>query len=303
MNFKYKCFLQKLLSVLPKGEKLNFIFQKYITKSLPTSADNFIRVQGWAKKHFDFFNRYAQIDPKRTTYYEFGAGWDLINPIAISLLGVKTLNCIDIRQQVFPYLINDTISKFCHLKDKVSFDYSLPQNIPLIDQTNLRDVLKNYFRINYFAPMNAIATEFKDGSMDFIVSNTTLEHVPKDDIVKILKECYRISNDGAIISCLIDYQDHWSYFDKGISKYNFLRYSSSKWRRYNPSLHYQNRLRHKDYLDIISQTNFELLEVKPNPVTDKDLDLLRKLPIDSYFLNKYTLEELAVKSAWIVMRK
>lgn len=303
MNFVYKCWLQRLFSVIPRGEKFNFLFQKYVTRTYPQSDKAFITVLKWAKQHFDNLIKYGQSDPNSATYYEFGAGWDLINPIALSLLGIQTLNCVDIRQLVFPELLNDTISRLHKLKGQAGFDYSVPQGVPLADKSNFRDILEKYFRIDYSAPMDARATRFEDDAIDFIVSNATLEHIPGDDIVKILNECHRISKDGAIVSCLVDYQDHWSYFDGDISRYNFLRYSPCKWRRYNPSMHYQNRLRHKDYLEIISKTAFEVLEADATLATQDDLDLLRNMKIDSCFLDNYTLEELGVKSSWIVLKK
>ena len=77
----------------------------------------------------------------------------------------------------------------------------------------------------------------------------------------------------------------------------------SEWQRYNPSLHYQNRLRHRDYLNIISQTGFEILEDNPMLPSEKELDSLRNMEIDAYFLSKYTVEELAIKGTKIVLKK
>lgn len=302
MNFIYKCYLQKFFSVIPGGEKLNFLFQKYVTKTYPLSDKVFIMVLNWAKKNFDIFTKYSQSPPEDTTYYEFGAG-DLIHPIAMSLLGMHTLYCLDIHQLVFPELLNDTISKLRRLRDKAPFDYSLPEEIPQLTTANFRNILLKYFRIDYRAPLDAKDTDFQDGSVDFIACNATLEHIPEDDIGKILAECHRILKDGGVMSMLIDYCDHWQYFDKDLSRYNFLRYSPSEWRRYNPSLQYQNRLRHKDYLDIISQIDFEIVETKLYLPSEEELGSFRSLPVDAFFLDNYTCEELTVISAWIALRK
>ena len=304
MKFIYKCCLQNLFSLIPKGEILTYFFQKYVTKSYPISDKSFIKVLFTAKTHFDAFIRHTRLtDIDKVTYYEFGAGWDLINPIAISLLGIHKLHCIDIRKLVFPELLNNTILRLASLKEKIPFDYALPDGIPIAIRSNFKDILNEYFCVDYRAPMDARNTDFQDASIDFIVSNATLEHVPKEDIAKIINECYRIMKKGGILSCWIDFRDHWSFFDHDISIYNYLKYSPAQWRKYNPSLHFQNRLRHKDYLDLIAHTDFELLEDNPNPPSDKELDLLRNLNIDHYFLDKYTPEELAIKSSLLVLRK
>jgi SAM-dependent methyltransferase len=304
MNFIYKCYLQRIFSSIPKGERLNYFFQKHITQTLPVSDEGFIKRLAIAKEHFDTFNKYTQSAGNQdTTCYEFGAGWDLINPIGLSLLGIQTLHCIDIRELAFPELINDTISKLYKLKRQIPFDYSLPERMPLITTCNFKHILMTYFGINYKAPVDARCTGIQEAVMDLIVSNLTLEHIPKNDISKILQECYRILKKDGIVSCFIDYTDHWSHFDNSISIYNFLKYSHSEWQRFNPPLHYQNRLRHRDYFDIISQMGFEVLEDKPMAPTEEEVDSLRDMEIDAYFLNKYTLEELAIKGAKIVLKK
>ena len=73
--------------------------------------------------------------------------------------------------------------------------------------------------------------------MDCITSTYTLEHIPADDIRRILVECNRILKPGGLILSLIDYQDHYSWLDLRISRYNFLRYSERQWRWFNSSLH------------------------------------------------------------------
>ena len=304
MNFIYKCYLQKLFSSIPKGERLNYFFQKHITHTLPVNDATFVKKMAVAKEHFDTFAKYVKVAGiKNINYYEFGAGWDLINPIGLSLLGIRKLCCIDVRELVFPELINDTISKLYSLKVNIPFDYFLPEEIPLVQKRNFKDILMTYFGIDYRAPVDARCTGIQEAVINLIVSNSTLEHIPKDDIVKIFQECYRILKKGGIISCRINYEDHWSHFGRSISIYNFLKYSPSEWRRYNPSLHYQNRLRHSDYLDMISQTGFELLEDKPISPSKEENNLLKDLEINAYFLNKYTVEELAIKGAKIVLTK
>jgi hypothetical protein len=67
-----------------------------------------------------------------------------------------------------------------------------------------------------------------------------------------MRECHRLCHSGSVLSLKIDYSDHYANADLTISKYNFLRYSAAEWRKYNPSLHYQNRLRHCDYRKIFA---------------------------------------------------
>src|SRR5207253_3087992 len=77
------------------------------------------------------------------------------------------------------------------------------------------------------------------------------EHVPEDDLAEIFRECHRLLRPAGAFSCRIDLQDHYSYFDRGLSRYNFLRFSDGAWRLVNSPLHFQNRLRAVDYLRLV----------------------------------------------------
>ncbi len=87
-----KAIVQKTLSFLPQGEKINFLFQKYVTKGIHLSDDYFYdRLQhakqhliGYARgqedrrtressKNMEYFSTKGSIIPK--TSLEIGTGW------------------------------------------------------------------------------------------------------------------------------------------------------------------------------------------------------------------------------------
>ncbi len=298
MDFKYKCYLQNIFSVLPKGEILNYFFQKYGTRALPVSNDSFLDKVELSYNHYLKFIKFNSLEENSHKYYEFGAGWDLITPISMGLLGFE-VTCIDIRRLIFNRLISDTLSKF---KDNID---NLPFTIQQLDFKNNQyplDYLKNRFNFNYIAPSDARNTKFNANYFDFVTSTVTFEHIPQQDLVLILNETYRILKPGGIFLLMINYRDHWAYFDKSISFYNFLTYSEKDWGKYNPSLHYQNRLRHRDYLNIISKTNFKIMEDAPELPTEDDIKILEKLKLNSRF-NDYSIHELGINASKIVLRK
>ncbi|MDQ3021682.1 MAG: class I SAM-dependent methyltransferase [Bacteroidota bacterium] len=304
MNFIYKAYIQKLFSTLPKGEKLNYVFQKYVTKSLPILDSDFVIKLEAAKSHFNNFKKYGSSkNPEDCTYYEFGAGYDMLIPLSMSILGFKKLICIDIRELIFPELIKDSINRLRKFKDKLGKEISLSENIPSITGKNYKDILKKFFRIEYMAPLDARNTHIEKNSIDFILSNATMEHIPENDISPIMKECYRILTKNGIMSNVIDYRDHWSFFDSSISVYNYLKFSDNKWLKLNPSIMYQNRMRHKDYIKIIKDTGFEILEETANKPNEKELDELKNIRLDKDFSNNYSKEELSIKSSILVIKK
>lgn len=300
MNFSYKCYFQKILSGIPQGEKINFLFQRYIFKSLPLSDEQFLEKARAAHFLINKFKEHNNISHSGDKYYEFGAGWDLITPIAMGLSGFN-VNCIDIRYLVSNELITDTINRYKKFRTQIPFEYKIStDNFPQ-NRIKIRD-LENLLNIKYTAPLDASNTGFESDSYDFISSSATFEHIPEKDLLPILLECYRILKTGGILALIIDYRDHWSFFDGGLSVYNFLTYSKAKWERYNPSLMYQNRLRHKDYTDIIRKTNFSITEEIPTHPSKELFDSIKGLEINESY-RKYTLEELSIIGSIIILRK
>jgi SAM-dependent methyltransferase len=207
MNFKIKCYVQRFFSAIPNGEKLNYLFQKNITKTLPVSDSKFLFKVEMAIKHKDNFKTFNKLDKPSNNYYEFGAGWDLIIPIAISHLGYE-VDVIDIRKLLVNDLVRDSIERFNNLNSKFPLEIVKKDTI----NKNLSN-LKEGLGLAYHAPEDARNTKYDDNHFDFSSSTSTMEHIPPDDILKILNETYRIMKKGGILSMDIDYIDHWAYFD------------------------------------------------------------------------------------------
>jgi SAM-dependent methyltransferase len=298
MNFKLKCFLQHIFSNIPQGEIFNYLIQKYVAKRLPGSNDHFLERVQLAYNHYLKFEKHNSLDENSVKYYEFGAGWDLISPISFALLEFE-VTCIDIRKLIFSQLIEDTISKFNNNAEQLPFPIN---RLDLKDKRHSLIYLKDKFNFTYLAPLDARDTKIDSNYFDFATSSVTLEHIPEQDILLILNESYRILKQGGILSLIIDYRDHWSYFDKSISIYNFLTFSDSEWKKFNPSLHHQNRLRHIDYLNIISKTDFIIMEVVPEFATEAEIKTLENLNIDKKF-RSYSINDLSIRASEIVLKK
>lgn len=299
MDFRYKNILQQIFSKIPYGEKANFIFQKYVTKGIPPSDKAFIEKVERAFRHHQNYLEFNQVISDDRNYYEFGAGWTLTIPLTMGFLGYNS-HCIDIRKLTNEELISYTFNQF--FENNQSFEFEIAfQNFSLPDK-KIFEYLKKKLNLSYHAPRNAKATTFSEEFFSHSSSTSTFEHLPKEDILQILNETYRILKKGGIFSIVIDYKDHWSYFDSSITKYNFLRYSESEWEKYNPSLHYQNRLRHSEYLDIISNTDFEMVKCIENTANHKDLEELKSLPLSKVYA-EMSLDDLCMKGSEIILRK
>lgn len=300
MNWRYKALLQLGFSNVPFGERLNYFCQRYVTKSLPTSNANLAGIVYCAKEHIDVFRKYGGRPLGSATFYEFGTGWDLTVPLAFYAFGVERQILVDIRKLLRPKLVSDTIEKFQQLALDLKLlrkpDWFLDGGRTFIAS------LKKYYGIEYQAPCDARHTGLDAGSIDCITSTNTLEHILPQDIQGILRECHRLLRDDGLMSFRIDYQDHYAYFDSDITVYNFLLYSDKAWALFSPSLHYQNRLRHRDYLELFQSAGFDVIEERHAHGTSADLETIERLPLDKRF-RTYHSAELAVHNALIILQK
>ena len=303
MNWRYKALLQQVFAITPYAENMNYFFQRHVTKSLPVSDTEFVSIVKSAREHFDVFRRYYKGNIEEASFYEFGAGWECIIPLSFYGFGVQHQTLVDIRTLLRVELINDTIGKFQRLQAQAGVSRKPDKYIDESTKSDYASYLEQWYGIKYLAPCDARDTGLEDNSIDFITSTNTLEHISYNDIQRILKECYRLLTCNGIMIFKIDYQDHYSYFDPHISVYNFLQYSDAAWKLFNPSIHYQNRLRHKDYIDLIETSGFVVVEELQREGTDEDIQTLRELNLYKKFAGKYTVNELAVRGSHLVIRK
>jgi hypothetical protein len=116
------------------------------------------------------------------------------------------------------------------------------------------------YGIEYRAPYDAAKIDFNEKSIDACVSTNTLEHIPEESILPIFLRLYKTLKDNGIVSAKIDYSDHYAHTDKTISLLNYLKFDQNGWRKYNHNCHFQNRLRHYDYVKIFKRCGFVVIE-------------------------------------------
>jgi hypothetical protein len=167
---------------------------------------------------------------------EFGAGSHLLSALMLSAAGAEEVYAYDLSRIATVEQVNHVIRQ---LPNRIIGSW--PEIV------NLDEDLMRRYRIRYCAPADTRMTGLPAGSVDLVLSTSTLEHIPQRDIVRILRECQRVASTRALFSFIIDYHDHYASADSTITRVNFYRYSDAMWRTFNPSSHYQNRLRHSDY--------------------------------------------------------
>ena len=301
MDWRLKALSQLVFSFVPRGEQLNYFAQRCFTHSLPVSDNSFAVTVGYARKHIDAIQQYGQRPLDRAVFYEFGTGWDLTIPFAYYGFGVNHQILVDICNLIRIAIVNDTIAKCQKMAAKLSID-RIPGARLNSEKYGFRHALKQQYGIDYRAPCNASQTGLPSQSVDYITSTSTLEHIAPAEIRSILRECRRILRDDGLMSVLIDYDDHYAYFDYRISAYNHLQFSDRTWRVFSPPLHYQNRLRHRDFVELFQSEGFRVVEDRHSAVTESDLRTIKQMSLNKRF-QSYSDADLAVHNGHLVLRK
>ena len=128
-----------------------------------------------------------------------------------------------------------------------------------------------------------------------------MEHIPKNQLKSLVENVYRKIPTGAYFANLIDYSDHFSNITDSITEYNFYKYSKFFWSFLNPALHFQNRLRHVDYINILTDAGFQIVgEKRLYPKNPKEE--ISKVKLASCFKH-YKQDDLETSAAYIIARK
>jgi SAM-dependent methyltransferase len=280
MDWRVKAALCRGLS-LRGGRLLHRFAQQRLTRSLSPQTN----LKDY-RDHRDALLKHAgTLDG---ALYEFGAGWHLSSQIAMWCYGVPRQVALDIERLAHLEMVQAAIRAFSRIDD------------PYFVRTPSPTAQLEELGVEYRAPADPGASALPENSIDFVISTHTLEHIPPEDIRRIMRECRRICRPGSVLSMTIDYSDHYSHADPTISRVNFLRFSDREWKKYQSRTLYQNRLRHSDYRRIFEESGLRVTE-ESRMVLEEELRAVRQMPLADRFAG-YDLEDLAARHGHYLLR-
>ncbi len=293
MDWRIKCAAHSLFS-LPVAGRFYYPFKRYVTRSVFRAPD-LEEDLDMARGHFRHLQEVKEIDPVQAHCLEFGAGRDLINNLILWCLGVERQTTVDLFPLLYPELVNRALQSLARLPSE---GFVRQPEGPLPEK-HMVEALQERFGITYRAPFDLRESILPEASVDFIMSTNTLEHVPPAEIKAIMTQCRRLLAPGGASSFRIDYADHYSYADSAITSYNFLRYGPRTWRLFNPSLHYQNRLRHADYAELFQQCGFKILRQEDHVPEDAKTAIAAQ-PLARQYARR-PIQELLPVHGWFLL--
>lgn len=299
-----KAIVQKAISYMPYSHRLNFFFQKYVTKGVQLTEEYFEDRLIHAKKHIDSFQKYATCELNNTL--ELGTGWYPVVPISLFLRGAKQINTVDISDLTGKENLITTIRFFIdyfekgklqaflkvgtdqmEVLKKLANDYPTMDFQAMASQLNIRFTIEDIRKIN-----------LAHHSIDLIHSNNTFEHVYPDVLKGILSKFKTLSSKGGVMSHFIDMSDHFAHFDKSINIYNFLQFSDKTWQWIDNSIQPQNRWRLSDYQKLYQDLSISVSETDCRKGNVDEVLAMRLA--DKY--NGYGPEDLAVSHCYLISK-
>ena len=218
------------------------------------------------------------------TVLEIGTGWFPSIPILLSLRGVRRVVLTDLN----PHLDDVTFA--------ATLDALKPQ-LGSFPNASGKSTLHD-FNLEYLAPFRP--EQVPDGSIDFVISRTVLEHIPPADITLLLQQLRpKLTANGLMVHC-IDHSDHLEHRDKTLSKINFLTWS--------PRLHQavnwltkegENRLRHHEYRELFQQAGYDIVS-ESGHVHAETCERARTLSLQGRFASM-TPEQVSVLASVYVL--
>jgi predicted SAM-dependent methyltransferase len=305
MKWKHKAIIQSLLSTLPGGMAANTALSRMVGQM--RSPEGRVR-RIFEKDVTVILQRIPRLaaEISQATVVEIGTGWQPVLPLCFSLVGFGRIHTFDIN----PHLTARNAFRTLKALQGSLSDPSLvalsdakaiaTRYAQLCECSSLQQLL-NAARIDYHAPENAATTKLADQSVDLIVSNNVFEHIPAMNLKAILAESRRVLKSGGYILHCVNCGDHYAYSDNSVTQINYLQYSEQEWKRWNPTLHYQNRLRPKDFVEMSKEAGFALERAEYFPQKAM-LDRLAQLNLAPEFRH-YPASELASTSLTLIARR
>lgn len=279
INYHLKCAAFWFLHYAPGSAGLHKLLQRRVTGRYHLNL---------TPELLDVYGRHADVYPGQGVALEIGSGSNLIAPLILSQAGVPEIVTVDINRLATLDQVNNLISQ---LKRRDSF----------WQEVSSFEELKSRYRIDYRAPADVRDCTDLVGRVGLVMSTSVLEHIPADDIRTILDKTVSFMLPGARQSHVVDYHDHYGSSDPSIGLFNFYRYNEAAWRRYNPPNHYQNRLRHSDYVALFKDSGLQLDECRSREL-DWSLPDLERVPLASPF-EAYSRDDLLAANGFFTLTK
>lgn len=302
-----KSAIHHAISVLPRRQLWNEFFQKYCARSLGMTPEKFEHKVNQCRTHLNNLLEHKPEAGQGFAALEFGYGWYPIVPVGFFLCGATDVWAIDIDPLLRLSRVRTVLEYFSEYDKRGKLRGLLP-GVRAERMEKLRQALSDpqldtperllgELRIHVMVG-DARKSGLASGCVDLVASIGVLEYIPRPVLLEILVEFRRLLRPGGVMSHWISLIDQYSYFDKSITPFNYLKYSNRAWKIFESPLIPQNRLRICDYRQLYAEAGFQIVKEADTSGAREDLARVRLAPE----FRHYSEQDLLVLTAWLVGR-
>jgi SAM-dependent methyltransferase len=290
---------EKTLSYVPFGKRFYSTVGSFVKRNKHGTKPSFqssLRLAQGAK---------ARLRPGATAM-EIGTGWFHHDAFLLYLLGDYTVYLFDIEDKARLRYIHNYVRTLLANVDLLAEALDLDRDHmrtklePLLGLES-REAIYEHCNFVPSITQDVLAPWLDERSIDFMVSNCVLNHIPPNVLVPELAALRdMLKPDGAMYH-LLGHDDHWRFHDRSANMFNYYRYSDRYYRLFfETKLEYHNRMVKQEWLPIFERADLEVLEYYEH-ITDESREAASTLPhVDERFA-RYPKEDLAILYSYVLL--
>lgn len=212
---------------------------------------------------------------------EICSGWIPVAPLIYRIAGAREVILSDQHRLLHPRSVEAAVAflkeRTLQLVRELGVDAARVAKVLDVPLQGGLDAMLDALGLSYIVPLDA---QTLTGEIDLAYSHTVLEHIPPAVLVEIFALVRGRLKAGGMFCNGIDYRDHRRSYDDDLPIVDFLRYSEFTWKLQciNPQ-DYTNRLRHSDYVALLEEAGFGVLDTQVHVAHGALAELsLRELP-------------------------
>jgi SAM-dependent methyltransferase len=286
---------EKTLSFVPYGASV------YKAASLVANANgrSARRLLGCASS-YRIVTNVRRLMPPGGTILDIGTGWHHHDAILLYLYDANyKIHLFDIEDKARLSYLREYFAHLLGMLDELELEIGLDKKMA---RDKLQYLLTLGSREEIYRACNfelhitsRTDTPFlPEKSIDFMLSNCVLTHIPPAIIELELRALRRMLRPDGKMYMLIGHDDHWSFHDPSMNQFNYYRYSDKLYHvLFDTKFEYQNRMTKSEWLPVFDRVGLRVLDYFAN-ISDESRRQIEALPhIDERFA-RYSHDELAI---------
>ena len=304
MMLKYYAWVaaEKTLSLVPFGADV------YHGLSLAANAGKRSRRRlGGCGTSYELVRMARRMTPTGGTILDVGTGWHHHDSVLLYLCGANyKIHLFDVEDKArLSYLhtyFDHLLENLAELQAEIGLDPATTrEKLHYLKSLHSREAIYNACNFELWITRETDKPFLPEGSVDFMVSNCVLTHIPPSILGPELIALRRMLKSGGAMYMMIGHDDHWTFHDRSANRFNYYRYSDRIYRAlFETKFEYQNRMVKSEWLPVFERVGLKVSHYWGfvNDVTRSEIAALPH--IDERFAH-YPLDELATVHSYFLL--